>query len=110
MKKYLFRFAPLITALFYGLAFAYFISSQNGEELYGLFQSWGGGPGWTFFFIFVMLGLVVQGISELSTYFQHRTARQSSSREAYLNQEVLRLKGQVEELHRELAKRTPMAM
>lgn len=110
MEKYIFRFAPLFVAWFYGGVFAYFISSQTGEEIYGMFSSSRFGAGWTFLFIFMVLGLIVQAIVEVRTYLQHRTPRQSSLREAYLQQEVEKLKGQVMELHKELAKRTPMAM
>ncbi len=110
MEKYIFRFAPLIFAWFYGAAFAYFISSQDGEKLYGPIQSSQFGTGGTFFLIFMALGLVIQSIIEVRSFLQHRTPRKSSLREMYLEQEIEKLKGQVSELHNELAKRTPMAM
>ncbi len=110
MFKSVLRFSPLILSFFYGSLFAYFISSSSGEQVYGMLYNLPAGPGWWFLGIFTVLGSALQGLVEWRSYLQRKTPRQPSLREQQLTNEVARLKAQVDELHRELARHTPMAM
>lgn len=110
MKKNVIRFSPFFLSCFYGALFSYFIASSTGEEIYGFLYNSPLGPAASFFLIFCFFGSLVQALFEYKTYRQHKTPRQPSPREQKLIDEVNSLKAQVGELHKELAKKTPLAM